>query len=229
MNRIDRLFAILVHLQSKKYVTAESISEKFEISLRTVYRDIKALTASGIPISYEVGRGYFIVSGFFLSPVAFSTEEASALLLMEKMVGAMADKATANQYSQAMTKIRSVIKGSQQDVLEVLDASTHLQFHEMLQMQQSFIPSIQNAIVDKKQLELSYKDKEGALSSRLVEPTCFIFYAFSWHLFAWCHLRKDYRDFKLNRLLSVKKTDLDFSIKDHKPISYFIEQLPVNY
>ena len=229
MNRIDRLFAILVFLQSKKFVPAESISDRFDISLRTVYRDIKALSSSGIPISHEPGRGYFIVSGFFLSPVAFSTEEASALLLMENMVGALADKATERQYAQAMTKIRAVMKGHQQEVLEVLDASTYLQFHEMLLMPQSCIPVIQHAIADKMQLEISYKDKEGQLSTRLVEPIGLIFYAFSWHLFAWCHLRQDYRDFKLNRVITVKDTGTAFAIKTHKPISYFTDQLPVNY
>ena len=229
MNRIDRLFAILVQLQSKKYVPAESITERFDISLRTVYRDIKALTAAGIPISHEPLRGYFIVQGFFLSPVAFSTEEASALLLMEKMVGALADKGTAKAYQLAMTKIRSVMKGSQQDALEILDASTYLQFHEKLQIERSCIAIIQKAIVHKHQLEISYRDKEGQNSTRLVEPIGLIFYAFSWHLFAWCHLRQDYRDFKLNRVMDVWETENAFHVNEHRPISYFTQQLPVNY
>ena len=86
MNRIDRLFGILTYLQSKKYVTAEAIAEKFKMSVRTVYRDIKALNEQGIPVSFEQHRGYFIVQGYFLPPVSFSTEEANALLLMEHMV-----------------------------------------------------------------------------------------------------------------------------------------------
>lgn len=229
MNRLDRLFAILVHLQSKKYVTAERLSEKFEISLRTVYRDIKALTASGIPISYENARGYFIVSGFFLSPVAFSMEEASALLLMEKMVRALADKATTTHYGRAMTKIKSVMKGSQQDLLDVLDASMHLQFRDMWQLQENFIPSVQKAIAHKKQLEIRYKDKSEQESLRLIEPIGLIFYAFGWHVMAWCHLRQDYRDFKLNRIVQILEPGTDFQKKDHLPVSHFMEQLPVNY
>lgn len=229
MNRLDRLFAILVHLQSRKYVPAEKISEKFEISLRTVYRDVKALVASGIPVSHEAGKGYFIVSGFFLSPVSFTMEETSALLLMEKMVRALADQATAIQYGSAMTKIRSVLKGSQQDLLEVLDASTYLQFHEMWQLQENFIPTVQNAIAHKKQLEIRYKDKSEQESLRHIEPIGLIFYAFGWHVIAWCHLRADYRDFKLNRVLQIKQPGTDFQKKDHLPISHFMDQLPVNY
>ena len=83
MNRIDRLFAILTLLQSKKYVPAEKIADKFRIRVRTVYRDIKALGESGIPISFEQYKGYFVVQGYFLPPVSFSTEEANAFLLME--------------------------------------------------------------------------------------------------------------------------------------------------
>lgn len=229
MNRLDRLFAILVHLQSKKFVPAERISDKFEISLRTVYRDIKALIASGIPISHEQGRGYFIVSGFFLSPVAFTMEESSALLLMEKMVRAMADKATATQYASAMTKIKSVMKGSQQDLLEILDASTHLQLNEMWQLQENFIPLVQNAIAHKKQLEIQYKDKSEQESRRTIEPIGLIFYAFGWHVIAWCYLRNDYRDFKLSRVLTIQPKEIDFQKKDHLPVSHFIEQLPVKY
>lgn len=229
MNRLDRLFAILVLLQSKKYVTAEAISERFEISLRTVYRDIKALGAAGIPISYENARGYFIVSGFFLSPVSFTMEESSALLLMEKLAVALADKATASQYSGAMTKIRAVMKGHQQDLLDVLDASTGLQFSDMWRLQNNFIPKIQNAIATKKQLEICYKDKSEQQTLRLIESVGLIFYALGWHVIAWCHLRQDYRDFKLNRIVSIKETGADFQKTNHPAISHFMEQLPVNY
>lgn len=86
MNRIDRLFGILTLLQSKKHVTAEAIAERFGISVRTVYRDIKALGEQGIPVSFEPHKGYFVVQGYFLPPVSFTSEEANALLLMEAVV-----------------------------------------------------------------------------------------------------------------------------------------------
>jgi predicted DNA-binding transcriptional regulator YafY len=86
MNRIDRLFGILVLLQTRKYITAEKIADQYEISIRTVYRDIKALSEQGIPISFEQPKGYFIVQGYFLPPVSFNTEEANALLIMERVV-----------------------------------------------------------------------------------------------------------------------------------------------
>src|SRR5215211_311790 len=82
MNRIDRLFGILTLLQSKKYVAAETIAQKFSISVRTVYRDVKALCEQGVPVSFEQHRGYFIVPGYFLPPISFTSEQAAALLLM---------------------------------------------------------------------------------------------------------------------------------------------------
>src|SRR5262245_30576982 len=98
MNRIDRLLGVLTLLQSKKYVTAEKIAEKFHTSVRTVYRDVKALTELGIPVSFEAQRGYFVVQGYFLPPVSFSTEEANALLLSESLVYGFADRSIQTHY-----------------------------------------------------------------------------------------------------------------------------------
>src|SRR5690606_38567266 len=102
MNRIDRLFGILTLLQSKKYVKAEAIADKFAISIRTVYRDIKALGEQGVPLSFEPNKGYFVVQGYFLPPVTFSSEEANALLLVEQMVYGFADKSIGRHYSNAL-------------------------------------------------------------------------------------------------------------------------------
>lgn len=229
MNRLDRLFAILIHLQSKKYVPAEQLSARFEISIRTVYRDIKALIASGIPVSHEPFRGYFIVQGFFLSPVAFNPDEANALLLMEKLVGGFADKATQTHYTSAMAKIKSVLHSTEKDELEVLGNGMGLQVHEMLVLNNSFIPTIQKAIIQKQLLEIAYKNKKEETSQRKLEPIGLVFYAFSWHLIGWCHTREDYRDFKLNRILALKALDQPFLKTDHMALTTYMTQLPVNF
>src|SRR5689334_4227563 len=99
MNRVDRLLGILTLLQSKKYVPAEKIADKFRISIRTVYRDIRAMCEQGIPVSFEQQRGYFLVQGYFLPPVAFTSEEANALLLMESLVYGFTDRSIHKHYS----------------------------------------------------------------------------------------------------------------------------------
>jgi len=81
MNRIDRLAAILIHLQSRSLVRAQDIADKFSISLRTVYRDVKALEEAGVPVIGEAGTGYRLMEGYKLPPVMFNMDEATALLI----------------------------------------------------------------------------------------------------------------------------------------------------
>ncbi|MBE7179501.1 MAG: HTH domain-containing protein, partial [Mucilaginibacter polytrichastri] len=86
MNRIDRLLGLLTLLQSRRYTPADFIAKNYGTSLRTVYRDLKALNELGIPIGLEPVKGYFVAEGYFLPPVSFSTEEANALLIIEAIV-----------------------------------------------------------------------------------------------------------------------------------------------
>ena len=92
MNRIDRLFGLVILLQARRYVPAERLAEHFGISVRTVYRDIRALGEQGILVSFEAGRGYVLVPGYFLPPVGFTPKEASVLLLLETLGATLADR-----------------------------------------------------------------------------------------------------------------------------------------
>jgi predicted DNA-binding transcriptional regulator YafY len=105
MNRIDRLLAIAISLQSRKYTLAETLSERFGTSIRTVYRDLKALDEIGIPIGFEPNRGYYVMQGYFLPPVTFSSEEANALVLVESIVERFTDKSISKHYRSALNKV----------------------------------------------------------------------------------------------------------------------------
>lgn len=109
MNRVDRLHAILTILQSKRVVKAEELATHFNLSIRTVYRDIRALEEGGIPIGAEAGVGYFLTDGFHLPPVMFTHEEARALLLAGKFIEQQTDQGTAKSFNDALTKVRAVI------------------------------------------------------------------------------------------------------------------------
>jgi predicted DNA-binding transcriptional regulator YafY len=215
MNRIDRLFGILTLLQSKKFVAAEAIAEKFGISVRTVYRDIKALCEQGIPVSFEQHKGYFIVQGYFLPPVSFSSDEANALLLMETMVSGFADASIRKHYSEALNKVKAVLRGPQKEKLEALNRNIHFQLPSCFHNAFEYLSLIQSAISGKQVLELDYQNKAGEVSKRRVEPIGLMFYAFSWHLIGWCYLRKEYRDFKVARILQVRETHIPFSNMNH--------------
>lgn len=229
MNRIDRLFGILTLLQSKKYVPAEKIAEKFSISVRTVYRDVKALSEGGIPVSFEPAKGYFIVQGYFLPPVAFTTEEANALLLMERMVRGFADNSIYAHYSTALNKVKAVLRSQQKEAIDRLDQNIKLQLPPCIVNDFEYLSLLQNSIASKTAIELDYKNKDNAVSKRRVEPIGLIFYAFSWHVIGWCTMRGQYRDFKVARILKVKSTGEPFAVQNHIQLSEYLKELPVSY
>jgi predicted DNA-binding transcriptional regulator YafY len=229
MNRIDRLFGILVLLQSKKFLPAEKIAEKFGISVRTVYRDVKALGEQGIPVSFEPNKGYFIVDGYFLPPVSFTSDEASALLLMERLVQGFADRSIKRHYTTALTKIKAVLRHKEKEKLEALDDNMKLQLPSRMVNDFDHLSLLQNAISSKTIVTLEYKNSREEVTTRQVEPVGLIFYAFNWHLVAWCHLRQEYRDFKVSRIVKSTRTELCFTKEKHISVSEYMKLLPVAY
>jgi predicted DNA-binding transcriptional regulator YafY len=229
MNRIDRLFNILTLLQSKKYVTAEKIAEKFSLSIRTVYRDIKALVESGIPISFEPQRGYFIVQGYFLPPVAFSKEEANAFLLMEALVSGFSDKSIQKHFSNGLNKIKAVMRPSEKEKIEALSKNIKLKIPSCFQFGFEYLSVLQNAIGAKTAVELEYKNNRQEISRRVIEPIGLVFYALHWHLVAWCCLRQEYRDFKVARILRLKNIASPFTKADHIELGDYMKNIPVDY
>jgi predicted DNA-binding transcriptional regulator YafY len=227
MNRIDRLFGMLTVLQSKKYVTAEHLSEQFDISIRTVYRDVKALGESGIPVSFEPHKGYYVVQGYFLAPVAFTTEEANALLLSESLVAGFTDRSTQTHFGTALTKVKSVLKTSQKEKMDHLSDSIKLQVPCRVTPDFDCLSTIQDAITSSVQLELCYTNFKEEASTRRIEPIGLVFYAFNWHVIGWCHLRHDYRDFKISRIVDIRQTGKPFEKEKHIALGEY--QLPVDY
>ena len=229
MNRIDRLFGILTLLQSRKYVPAEKIADKFRISVRTVYRDVKALCEQGIPVSFEQHKGYFVVNGYFLPPVSFSNDEANAMLLMEAVVAGFADQSIQKHYSTALNKIKAVLRSSQKERIELLNNNIRLQVPSCFVQNYEYLSTIQDAIAARQKLALQYTNNANKASDRTVEPIGLVFYALNWHLIAWCDARNDYRDFRVGRILKLSKTGIPFSKSDHIELNDYMKLLPVNY
>lgn len=229
MNRIDRLFGILTLIQSRKFVPIEKICDKFKISKRTVFRDIKAIGEQGVPIGFEQGKGYFVVHGYYLPPVSFTTEEANAMLLMEAVVKGFADKSIQKHYATAMEKLKAGMGEKQKEKLEHLSDRIHMQVPDCFVMDVEHLSVLQNAISSKHIIALEYLNNKQELSTREVEPLGLVFYALRWHLIAWCHLRKDYRDFKVITIRTMRNTGKPFTKTDHLPLTTFLEGLPVNF
>lgn len=229
MNRIDRLFGIMTLLQSKKYVPAEKIASTFHISVRTVYRDIKALCEQGMPISFEQYKGYFIVKGYFLPPVMFSNEEANALLLMEAIVAGFADKSIQTHYTTALNKVKAVMRGGEKERMEQLTEKIKLQIPSCFVYDFEYLTTLQNAISEKCIIDVDYKNNKEEVSKRQIEPIGLVFYALSWHLIGWCHFRNEYRDFKVARILKLRNTGIPFRKTDHIDLNNYMAALPVKY
>lgn len=229
MNRIDRLFGILTLLQTRKYVTGERISEKFNISVRTVYRDVKALCEQGIPVSFEPNRGYFITPGFFLPPVSFTSEEANSLLLIEGIVNGFTDRSIQKHYATALNKVKAVLPHTQKEKLELLDHTIKSQLPDCFKNDYDYLSNLQQSISIKNIIVLDYTNMKNEVSKREVEPIGLVFYAMSWHLIAWCHKRNAYRDFKVSRILNVTNTEIPFTKTDHMPMDDYMKRVPVSY
>ena len=209
MNRIDRLTAILIQMQSKKIVKAEEIADRFEISLRTVYRDVKALMEAGVPIGSEAGTGYFIVDGYHLPPVMFSQEEASAMMMAGKLVERMTDHSVRTAFDGALLKIKSVLNEAQKDHLESLqDHIEVLRPHMNLPAQSgNFLTDLQKALATRQVIHLDYfSGQQNEQTQRDVEPIGLFYYSAAWHLIAWCRLRQGYRDFRCDRIKELRPT-----------------------
>lgn len=217
MNRIDRLTAILIQLQTKKVVRAEEIANRFEISLRTVYRDVKALMEAGVPIGSEAGKGYFIVDGYHLPPVMFTQSEASALVLAGKLVEKMTDKSIRQEFESALFKIQSVLHDPEKDHLESLQSHIAVRQRPRTEQPESdhHLRDIQKAVVDKEVLRIQYFSSYNEQSTkRDVEPIGLYYYGEAWHLIAWCRLRNGYRDFRADRIKELKGTGITFDARN---------------
>lgn len=216
MNRIDRLTAILIQLQTKRIVKAEEIASRFEMSLRTVYRDVKALMEAGVPIGSEAGKGYFIVEGYHLPPVMFTQDEASAMLMAGKLVEKMTDKSIRTAFESALLKIKAVLSESGKDHLE--DLQTHIEVHRLPQedhhFPNHFLTDIQRAVVEKEVMRLEYFSNNDEQTQRDVEPIGLFHYGAAWHLIAWCRLRNGYRDFRADRIKSLSWPGMKFDARN---------------
>lgn len=225
MNRIDRLIAILTTLQSRRFSSVEFISEKYGISIRTVYRDIKALGEIGVPITYETGKGYYILQGYFLPPVSFTTEEAQALILISALSDKYADKTVRNNINTALDKIKSILKSSDRENAERLSTGIRVHHSSSVNYEHDYLTPIQNAIISKKILLIEYVNNREIESKREIEPIGLTFYSDQWHAIAWCRKRKAYRDFKVARIKYLSETGSNFENNSHIDLSEYILSL----
>jgi predicted DNA-binding transcriptional regulator YafY len=213
---------MLTQLQSHRYISAMQLAEKFGISVRTVYRDIRALDEIGIPVSFENHKGYFIVPGYFLPPVTFTSDEANALVLLSSLSGQFTDESIASYTSTAIDKVRAVLKSTEKAYADdlsqrivVLSATTKVRF--------AYLSDIQQSISRRIKLKIEYIDSQQRATRREIEPIGLIYYTDQWHMIAWCWLRLDYRDFIVRQIQKLTLTGSPFRKQDHISVEKHIQ------
>lgn len=224
--KFDRIIAILIQLQSKRIIKAQELADRFQVSLRTIYRDIKTLESAGVPILSEAGTGYSIMEGYKLPPVMFTQEEATSFVAAEKLMQRFTDKSLGNYFQSAMYKLKSVLRWSEKEWIDLLDTEVLVQgtARHMHQFAPNALELLMNGIVKKQQVQMHYQSMTSDQPlERNIEPIGLYHEHEFWYLLAYCHLRQDYRKFRTDRIHNIKKTELSFGLQ-HQPLSYYLNE-----
>lgn len=225
MNRTDRLVAMVMHLQGRRIVRAEELSRHFEVSVRTIYRDISALGEAGVPIAGEAGVGYSLVKGYHLPPVTLTADEATALFVGGEMVKQYADASLHGPMASAIDKLRAVLPRDRQEHVERLSRQTVIVGRTARggdPRAQPWLLAVQRGVAQRRVLRMVYRGRERVEeTARDVEPLGVVCYSGAWYLVAWCRLRKDLRHFRVDRIQTLLLLDElfparpDFSLTKH--------------
>jgi predicted DNA-binding transcriptional regulator YafY len=212
VKRLSRLIAILTQLQTKRIVTSTTLSGKFGVSVRTIYRDIRTLEQAGVPIVTEDGKGYSLMEGYKIPPVMFTENEAGALITAEQLVRKNQDSSLTREYTEAISKIKSVLQYATKQKVELLSNRIAVSPSIPHNSTSNSLTTIQNALTAFKVLRIVYQSEyKSEKTERDIEPFAF-YYSLqeSWTLIAYCRLRKDYRMFRLDRVLKIEPLELIF-------------------
>lgn len=209
MNRLDRLTSILIQLQAKRLTTAREIAERFEVTNRTIYRDIQTLRLAGVPIGEEEGKGYFLVEGYRLPPVMFTAEEARAMVTTSKILNYHAEDSLKENYESALLKIKAVLSIKEKDKLEFLDS--RIGFQKPWAPTSLHLDSIQHAITESEKMKIVYQTRgEEELTERTIHPYAVYFSGAVWTTIAFCELRQEIREFRLDRIKELNLQQAHF-------------------
>ncbi|WP_025897327.1 helix-turn-helix transcriptional regulator [Sneathiella glossodoripedis] len=217
MRRADRLFQIVQILQRKKNaITAQIIAEELEVSVRTIYRDIQDLIKNHVPICGEPGTGYLLQGGYDLPPMMFSDEEIEAIMLGVEWVRANGDTQIQRAAEDVLVKIGAVLPKNRQALLSSL---THI-IHRPDEAKKITVsmPEVRRAIRHHLNADTTYLSLAGELTDRRLSPLIIVFFENIQLLVAWCHLRQDIRNFRMDRFQS-------FTVSDETFPSSYVKQL----
>lgn len=224
--RFDRILAIFMYLQAKPLVTAGELAVKYDVSLRTIYRDIRSLISAGVPIYGEAGAGYALVQGYKLPPMQFTKQEALSLVAAEKLMLQYTDPHLSSSFTAAVHKMKAILQSSQKSYVALADDTMLVRgpssnFNEKIP---EGLSVLMESIVSKKQVIISYrKPSQDCIEERSIEPVGIFEVHRYWYVMAYCLLRNAYRQFRLDRIQHIRLSDSLFS-QAHRELSYYLDQ-----
>jgi predicted DNA-binding transcriptional regulator YafY len=222
MRRADRLFRLVQVLRARRFATARSLADALEVSERTVYRDVRDLSLSGVPIEGEAGVGYALRRDFDLPPLMFDFEEIEALTAGARMVQAWSSPTLARAAQAALDKIAVALPADKRIAMD----RTRLyapSFHVNPQIGK-VLDVIREAVVTGRRLGFEYRDGDGTASERSVRPLGLYFWGERWTVGAWCEMREDFRNFRLDRMARVS-VGKRFPDEDGKRLDDFLRRV----
>lgn len=230
MNRLERLTALLLQLQAHRVVQAPVLATTYAVSRRTIYRDLRTLEAAGVPLTSEEGGGFSLAEGYRLPPVMLTREEATALLTAEKLAEQFTDPPTARLTRAAMDKLRAVLRRADRDyVADVAPRIAVRSRHAPPAGAPAAPPADARAVLlaglaGRQVVSLTYRAGYGQqLTARDIEPIG-LYFDLHWHAVAYCRLRRDVRDFRLDRIEQVHLRAEPFAPRPETLASYWAQQ-----
>ncbi len=209
-------------MRRRRLTRAADLAEELEVSERTVYRDIRDLMTSGVPIDGEAGVGYVLREGYDLPPLMFKESEIEALVLGAHIVQSWADPALATAASDIIAKVQQVLP----DHLRRYMADTALLApeHTYIEPITFELADLRTAVRDKRKVHFSYADAAGSTSARTIRPLSLAFFGPVWLTAAWCELRNDFRAFRLDRIKDFTVLDDTFTDEPGKTLHEFLKR-----
>lgn len=209
MRRADRLFQIVQILRHRKFTTAAHLAQRLEVSERTIYRDIQDLMGSGVPVNGEAGVGYSLEDTFNFPALQFTEDEVEALVLGLKLAERCVDEDLQYAAASVLNKVRDSIPVKFQRQIANVPLSVPIPLNDRKTLRHMAV--LRKACSQLKKVSFAYKDESGGKSERTVRPLELTFWGKVWMLTAWCELRNDFRNFRLDRMQQLKVTGAFFS------------------
>jgi len=219
--RLSRLTEIITQLQSQNLITARQLSEKYCVSVRTIYRDIRTLEKSGIPIVTEEGKGYSLMEGYKLPPVLFTEDEANALITAEKLINKNKDQSFVDQFGQAIVKIKAVLRHSQKRKVNLLSERIYFGENRSNEKTSGYLMRIQSTITNFNVIGIDYLSLTKKATKRDIEPFALYNSQGNWLLIAYCRLRNEFRAFRIDCIQNLVVKDLHFEPHNMTLKQYF--------